>query len=512
MLEFYKLDIIPNLLRNFKVKKVIISGLKNEGLVNEFLNYEATFTAIDSDKTHPQIDTIKGHSLDILPLQGDYEAIIIDDDPNWYTVYNELNLIKKSNDEFPLVFICNNRFPHKFRDSYSNPELIPQEFRQEYVKELPIIYDNKEIIITDDYLHACEENTPKNGVSTAINDFISENAGIGIMDIHFIEEITILYPKSTISQIRIDNLKRDCEDKKITYEGLSDALIENQMLISYIDNPNTSINNFKPVDESKISEYENKLNVQDSQIKYKNSQIVNIKSELNIKDLQIKNIESKLVNKDTAIDRLVTEINEANDEIDHLKKEIEEEKSLSRSKEADLKFKFETTAQELETLKKDFAKTESYLKNQHRKELEAIKKSNAYQYNQLNSKEYCISCFKEEIANKKHEIDYLKNDSLLKRILSPLSYAYLLLKSDPKEISINYKLYKALKNSECFDIGYYLNNNEDIQKSKWIKYFSPELHYICNGFNENREFNKKYYNRKSKEALLNYLMTCESKE
>lgn len=512
MLEFYKLNVIPNLLKNFKVKKVIISGLKDKDLVNEFLNYDATFTAIDSNKTHPQIDTINGHSLDILPLQGNYEAIVIDDDPNWYTVYNELNLIKKSNEEFPLVFICNNRFPHKFRDSYSNPEIIPKEFRQKCVKELPINYDDKEIIITDDYLHACEENTPKNGVSTAINDFLNETPDIGIMDIKFIEEITILYPKSTISKIRIDNLKRDCEDKKVTFEGLSDTLIENQMLISYIDDPNTSINNFKPIDESKINEYENKLNVQNSQIKYKNSQIVGIKSELNVKELQIKNIESQLVNKDNTIKKLSAELNDANNEINHLKKEIEEEKSLSKSKVADLNFKVETTSQEIASLKKDFAETEANLKNQHQKELESIKKSNVYQYNQLNSKEYCISCFKEEIANKKHEIDYLKNDSLLKKILSPFSYVYLILKSNPNEISINYKLFKALRNSECFDIGYYLNNNEDIQKSKWIKYFSPELHYICNGFNENREFNKKYFNRKSKEELLDYLMTCESKE
>ena len=31
--------------------------------------------------------------------------------------------------------------------------------------------------------------------------------------------------------------------------------------------------------------------------------------------------------------------------------------------------------------------------------------------------------------------------------------------------------------------------------SKWCRYFSPELHYVCKGFDENRVFNKKYFKR-----------------
>ena len=107
------------------------------------------------------------------------------------------------------------------------------------------------------------------------------------------------------------------------------------------------------------------------------------------------------------------------------------------------------------------------------------------------------------------EIQYFKNESFTKKILSPLSYIYLVFKSNPKEVSINYKLYKAIKNSKCFDIGFYLNNNKDIQDSNWCKYFSPELHYVCKGFNEERKFNKKYFNRNSKEELLDYIYKCE---
>ena len=116
---------------------------------------------------------------------------------------------------------------------------------------------------------------------------------------------------------------------------------------------------------------------------------------------------------------------------------------------------------------------------------------------------YCIRCFKEEINNNKAEISYLKNSSLTKKILSPLSYPYLIINSKPEELITNLKLYKSLKKSECFDVGYYINKYPDIPKSKWYKYFSPELHYVCKGFDEKREINKKYFNKNNKKALLN---------
>ena len=113
-----------------------------------------------------------------------------------------------------------------------------------------------------------------------------------------------------------------------------------------------------------------------------------------------------------------------------------------------------------------------------------------------------------EIENKNLEISFLKDNSFIKKILSPFTYIYLIFKSNPKELYLNYKLYKLLQNSKCFDIGYYLNNNKDLQNSWWSKYFSLELHYVCNGFDENRRFNKKYYNRNSKKELLEYILKC----
>ena len=147
--------------------------------------------------------------------------------------------------------------------------------------------------------------------------------------------------------------------------------------------------------------------------------------------------------------------------------------------------------------------------HQNENNLLQVKKQSLNHLSQLNNKEYCISCYKEEISNNKAEITYLKRNSIKKKFLSPLAYIYLILNSNPNDLSLNLKLYKALKDSQCFDIGYYLKNNKDIQESKWCKYFSPQLHYVCKGFKESRKFNKKYFNRNSKKELLDYILNCQ---
>lgn len=467
MFKFYDLSIISKILNNFKVDKIILTGSPDEKIVNEILKYSKNVTAINLTELK-SIKTIIDYPLNALKNQKNYNAIFINDDSNWYTVFNELNIIKDTNNEFPLIFLCNNKFPNKRRDSYSNPEKIPKEFRHENSEKLPIYYKNERINVFDGFYHATDENTPKNGVLTAIEDFISENNDIGIMDIHFLEEITILYPKNQSNQERIENIFKNSKGKEITDIDLPTKLIENELLVSYIDKHNISneeLNKLKMEISKKdtaILDYKNKIRNNNNELNYKNSQIEGIESKLSLKDSQIKNIESKLINKKITINGLQDEI---------------------KNKQQEL--------------------------NMKEKELNSLQHIHIKQMSKIDNKEYCISCFKEEISNNHTEIRYLKNNTLTKKVLSPFGYLYLILKSKPNEVSLNLNLYKALKDSKCFDIGFYLNKNPDLIESKWCKYFSPELHYVCNGFNEERKFNKKYFNRDSKKDLLEYLLTCE---
>lgn len=537
MNNFYNFDIIPVILEKFKISRIIISGLSDENLIKAILKYDSHITGINTKIS----ENIDGYVLNVLPELENYDAIFIDDDPNWYTIYNELRIIKKTNKEFPLVFICNNRFPHKFRDSYNNPNIIPSEYKHEYSDKLPILYKNKEFQISDGLYHAFDDKTPKNGVSTAIKDFLTDYNDINIMKINFVEDITILYPKSTISKIRIDKIFEEIKGNEIQDIKFTDKVLENQLLISYIAQHEFNNELHENISLPPTSENKNE-DVLNMEIEYKNSQIERFKNELNLKNAQIKKIEYNIINNKNEIESLKNELQNTTEQISKLKTEEINSKNKVKSLQENLQ---NSTKQadylrnELKTKENDFFIRETNLnakidnnfkqlaeqrneinaKNKQLKikenelksknlDLNSIKSQYTHQLSEIDNKKYCISCFKEEINDKNLEIEYLKKERLTKKLLSPISYLYLILKSNPKEIKINLKLFKLLKNSKCFDTGFYLNNNKDIQNSVWDNYLSPELHYICHGFSENRKFNKKYFNRNSKKELITYLIEC----
>lgn len=525
MFNYYNLNTIPIILNRFKVNNIVICGLPDESIVNQIFEYcdndSKSCIAIDQNDGHT-IDYIHDYPLNTLKDLNNYEAIFLNDDPNWYTVYNELNIIKKSNEEFPLVFICHNIFPHKRRDSYIDPEIIPKEFVNDFSKML----DYNGINIRDDYYHAVEENTSKNGVLTAIEDFLDENKSIGVMDFKLTNGITILYLQNSISHIRLSRLHEEIDDYIVEYKDLPDEIFENQLLTSHIAKFKLLNENIDIIDEYKeelsekektIENYKYKVKLHEDKFDYKDSQIERYESQLNLKDAQIKNIESKLNNHKNEINNLSVKLNEANNEI----KEKNYQLTLKNQEITDKDIKIKDSLNQLTLKNQEISDKDIKIKNNINQiknaenqlkskdgMLTSLKQQNLEQISKLNNKGYCISCYKEEISNNHLEIEYLKKRSFIKKLLNPFAYLYLILKSTPKELSLNFKLYKALKNSKCFDIGFYLNNNQDIIESKWCKYFSPELHYVCNGFNESRKFNKKYFNRNSKKELLEYILNC----
>ena len=545
MSNYYDINAINFIFYRFKVKNVIFIGFfKGIDQIQEYCNdNNIAYKFIDLNEDNA--NNISEHiPLNKLKNIQNYDAIFLNDDANWYTIYNELNIIKNNNEEFPLVFICNNVFPNQKRDSYRNPKIIPKEFLNEFSDEF--IYNN--ISLYDGLFHAIDENTPKNGVLTAIADFLSENDSIALSNIKFIDGITILYHKNNISYIRWTKLEEDLKDQYVELQEFSDNIIQNNYLTEYISKFNAFNDSYSNIAEfeneitkkdNMISEYENIIKIHNAELDYKNSQIKGMDSKLNLKDSKIRNMESKLNNYETEINDLnnqVVKFNEAslqdkksnaelnnqlrdaNSQINSLRSELDLKGHDFKNKELefnnqlrDANSQINSLRSELDLKGQDFQKEFNSKNSQLSKkdeELNKIKYQYSNQLSKLDAKEYCISCFKEEIDNNHLEIDYLKNTSLTKKILNPLSYLYLIVKSNPRELSLNFKLYKALKNSKCFDIGYYLNKNKDIQESKWCKYFSPELHYVCVGFYEKRKFNKKYFNRNSKKELLDYIIKC----
>lgn len=121
----------------------------------------------------------KDLSLNVLPRIGHCDAVLIDGDHNWYTVFHELLLLEKNSDPqspFPIVFLHDIDWPYGRRDMYHDPEVIPPAFRKAYRRKGVLPGHGQPVKhggLNSTFYHAVEENNVQNGVLTAIEDFLA---------------------------------------------------------------------------------------------------------------------------------------------------------------------------------------------------------------------------------------------------------------------------------------------------------------------------------------------------
>jgi len=121
-------------------------------------------------------------SLNVLPDLPAVDVALIDGDHNWYTVYNELRLLREASRAadapLPLLILHDVAWPYGYRDLYYEPSQIPEEFRQPYAKAgiHPRIKKLSPIEgINRGLDNAVESGGPRNGVRKALEDFLEEH-------------------------------------------------------------------------------------------------------------------------------------------------------------------------------------------------------------------------------------------------------------------------------------------------------------------------------------------------
>lgn len=131
-------------------------------------------------RDNPRMHVLKGLSLNMLPkLEGAFDCIMIDGDHNWYSVYHELQLVyqRKLLDRNGTILFHDVRWPYARRDMYYDLNNVPIEYQQpsaqkgvlrgvSTLSEVPGEGKNP------DLWNAVHEGGPRNGVLTAIEDFI----------------------------------------------------------------------------------------------------------------------------------------------------------------------------------------------------------------------------------------------------------------------------------------------------------------------------------------------------
>lgn len=190
--KFVKLFLVP-LIKSRGWNRICEIGSsmgKSTGLLRGFQDLEVTVIdpCLDCDLQQKfvgsaHIHVRKGLSLEVLPeLSQPFDCILIDGDHNWYTVYNELRVISERNllRSGGVIFFHDVQWPWGRRDMYYQPDLIPPEYRHSW-KQLGVVRGKSELAgIEDDfaiYKKATFEGGARNGVLTAIEDFLANHKG-----------------------------------------------------------------------------------------------------------------------------------------------------------------------------------------------------------------------------------------------------------------------------------------------------------------------------------------------
>lgn len=198
-------------------------------------------------------------------------------------------------------------------------------------------------------------------------------------------------------------------------------------------------------------------------------------------------------------------------EINKFKNEIEENSNLIQKfsdENRTLRNKYNAAIDDLNNFEATKVQFSNYLdeyKKLHKKYVEMYKEEYISQSRKLIKLEYLNKSQLKKLEQKNIEIDYIKNNNFNSKLKLFYSYLFLIFHSNFKFIFINFKLFNSLRDNEKFNVGYYIQNNPQITEDKLFKRFSPELHYVCIGFDKGFEFNRKFGKFNNKYELFKKL-------
>ncbi len=149
----------------------------------------------------PEYTHVALKSVDAIPQLATPDLALIDGDHNWHTVRTELALVfgkaSQTGAVPPVTLFHDVAWPYARRDMYYDPEAFPPEHRRPYAYlglrpgEPGLVEGGMNAMLAN----ALEEGGPRNGVLTAIQDFLAETPGA--FDFHvlpFFNGLGVLIP------------------------------------------------------------------------------------------------------------------------------------------------------------------------------------------------------------------------------------------------------------------------------------------------------------------------------
>jgi hypothetical protein len=194
-----------------EIRSVIEVGAERGRLTQELLKWAAPggakVTAIEPEPIsdlielldeYPELEVVQETSLEALRHLPITDAIVLDGDHNYYTLSNELRLIAERSERIPLLVFHDVCWPLARRDQYAAPDRIPQEHRHPYGEDIKLVPGNPGVAERGLPFEwgALEEGGPRNGVMTAIEDFMADHDGLRLAVIPIFFGCGLLWPES----------------------------------------------------------------------------------------------------------------------------------------------------------------------------------------------------------------------------------------------------------------------------------------------------------------------------
>jgi hypothetical protein len=131
------------------------------------------------ERAHPELELIRAASVDALAEIPLPDAMVIDGDHNYFMVREELRLIgeRAPGADLPLLLFHDVGWPHGRRDDYFDAEAIPAASRHPQAGGGGGLYPGDPGLRPHGLPYprsAAHEGGPRNGVLTAIEDFVAE--------------------------------------------------------------------------------------------------------------------------------------------------------------------------------------------------------------------------------------------------------------------------------------------------------------------------------------------------
>lgn len=112
------------------------------------------------------------------------DAVLLNGDLNYHAVYGDLlaiaDMAKRTGGAFPTVVLKSMSWPYARRDMYYDPESVPAQDRHDYERMgmTPWSSGLEERAINAPFCNARQEGGPRNGVLTAVEDFIRDSSDV----------------------------------------------------------------------------------------------------------------------------------------------------------------------------------------------------------------------------------------------------------------------------------------------------------------------------------------------